>query len=142
MKVVGIGTPRTLELRLKCCELGVWREALRQAHGAEHGRVSAAPDTPSPLLHLSRLHQEAGERHREDQPFVVTGPTSVLAPLVRRAARTALENYVAEASAFISDGAALSSDRVRAALDTASAWTATLLALHRVEGEPAASEAG
>jgi hypothetical protein len=65
---------------------------------------------------------------------LVSGPTSVLAPLVRSAARKAMEEYVAAASAFISDAAAVSPDRLRAALDTASAWTATLLALHRVEG--------
>jgi hypothetical protein len=138
MKVMGIGAPRTLELRLKRCELSVWREVLRRAHAAQRDRVSAAPET---LVQLSRLQQQAGEPHREDQPVVVTGPTSVLAPLVRSAASNALENYVTEASTFISDSTAVSPDRLRAALDSASAWTATLLALHRVESEPAASQA-
>ena len=141
MKVIGIGAPRTLELRLKSCELGVWRAVLGLTHVEERRRVSAAPETPSTLLELSRLRQRAAEPHREDQPFVVTGPTSVLAPLVRSAARKALDDYVAAASAAINDGEAVSPDRLRAALDSASAWTATLLALHRVEGQPAVSEA-
>jgi hypothetical protein len=103
--------------------------------------VSAAPETPSTLLELSRLRQEVAEPHAGDQPFVVTGPTSVLAPLVRSAARKAMEDYVAAASAFINDAESVSPDVLRAALDSASAWTATLLALHRVEGQPAVSEA-
>lgn len=144
MKVMGIGAPRTLELRLKCCELGVWREVLGRAQIEERGRVGAgvteADALPPDVLHLSRLRLEAGQPHREDQPVLVTGPTNVLAPLVRSAARKAMEDYVAAASAFISDTAAVSPDRLRAAQDTASAWMATVLALHRVEGE-ATSEA-
>jgi hypothetical protein len=141
MKVIGIGAPRTLELRLKTCELGVWRTVLGLTHVEERRRVSAAPETPSTLLELARLRQQAAEPHREDQPFVVTGPTSVLAPLVRSAARKAMEDYVAAASAFINDAESVSPDVLRAALDSASAWTATLLALHRVEGRPAVREA-
>jgi hypothetical protein len=141
MKVMGVGAPRALELRLKCCELAVWRDVLGRAHADERGRASAASDAPSTLVELSRLRREAGEPHRDDQPVIVIGPTAVLAPLVRSAAKGALEDYVAEASAFISDAAAVSPDRMRAALDTASASTATLLALHRVEGQPAVSEA-
>ena len=140
MKVIGIGAPRTLELRLKTCELGVWRAVLGLTHVEERRRVSAAPDAPSTLLELSRLRQQAAEPHCEDQPFV-TGPTSVLAPLVRSAARKALDDYVAAASAFINDAKSVSPDVLRAALDSASAWTATLLALHRVQGQPAVSEA-
>jgi hypothetical protein len=98
MKVIGMGAPRTLELRLKTCEIGVWRAVLGLTHVEERRRVATARETPSTLLELSRLRQQAAEPHREDQPFVVTGPTSVLAPLVRSAARQALEDYVAAAS--------------------------------------------
>ena len=141
MKVIGIGAPRALELRLKSCELGVWRTVLGLTHVEERRRVTAAPETPSTLLELSRLRQQAAEPHPGDQPFLVTAPTSVLAPLVRSAARKAMEDYVAAASAFIDDAESVAPDVLRAALDSASAWTATLLALHRVEGEPAVSEA-
>lgn len=98
MKVIGMGAPRTLELRLKTCEIGVWRAVLGLTHVEERRRVATARETPSTLLELSLLRQQAAEPRREDQPFVVTGPTSVLAPLVRSAARQALEDYVAAAS--------------------------------------------
>jgi hypothetical protein len=58
----------------------------------------------------------------------------VLAPLVRTAAKKALKDYVTEASAFIGESTPVSPDRLRAALDSSNAWTATLLALRRVEG--------
>jgi hypothetical protein len=141
MKVIGIGGPRTLELRLRTCELRVWRAVVGLANDEERQRVSAAPETPSTLLEPSRLRQQAAEPHRDDHPVVVTGLTSVLAPLVRSAARQALDDYFADASAFIRDAEAVSPDRLRASLDSASAWTATLLALHRVQGQPAVSEA-
>jgi hypothetical protein len=140
MKVIGIGAPRELELRLKVCELGVWRALLELTQGEERRRGTAAPDTPSTLLELSRLRQEAAEPHPADQPLIVAGPTSVLAPLVRAAARKALDDYVANASALIRDAESVAPDRMRASLDSASAWTATLLALHRIEGRSVISE--
>lgn len=137
MKVIGIGAPRTLELRLKCCELGVWREVLREAH-AEEQRGSADAKTRSDgpggrLRELSRLLGEAHAPWRPDQPVLVVGATSVIAPLVSAAALKAMDRYVAVGAAFIDDGASVARDEVRAALDTAGAWTATLLALHRIE---------
>lgn len=136
MKVVGLGAPRTLEMRLKCCELVVWRDVLREAHAEElgaDGHDATRADPGVRLAQLSRLMREAYAPWRADQPVQVVGPTSLLAPLVRTAANKAIDRYVTAATGFLCDAASVESDHVRAALDTTSAWTATLLALHRVE---------
>jgi len=141
MKVIGIGAPRELELRLKTCELSVWRAVLELTQGEQRRRVTAAPETQATLLELSRLRQEAEEPHPADQPLVVTGPTSLLAALVRAAARKALDDYVADASALIRGAELVAPERLRASLDSASARTATLLAMHRIEGRSVVSDA-
>lgn len=136
MKVTGFGAPRTLELRLKRCELAVWRAVVGDAHANElHHRD--ASKSGSRLRQLSRLLCEAHEPWQPDQPVHVVAPTCILAPLVRAAASTAIDRYVAMATAFGDDNSNVSADQVRAALDTTGAWTATLLALRRVEQDDA-----
>lgn len=138
MKVLGIGAPRTLELRLKCCELGIWREVLREAHAEELQRGAARREPDLRMRELSRLLAEAHAPWRLDQPVIVVGATSMLGPLMRAAAAAAVEKYVAVTTALVSETADVSPDNVRAALDTVGAWTATLLALQRVEHADAA----
>lgn len=135
MKVVGTGAPRTLELRLKSCEIAVWRDVLREAHAKELGADGdgASADPGDTLARLSRLMREAYAPWRTDQPVQIVGPTSLLSPLVRTAANKAIDRYVTVATGFLCEAASVHPDHVRAALDTASAWTATLLALNRVE---------
>lgn len=137
MKVIGMGAPRTLELRLKCCEISIWRDVLRDAQAKELQVSSDASqrEQEQRLQQLSRLLREAHAPWRPDQPAQVVGATGLLAPLVRRATAKAVDGYVAAAAGFTGGGATVSPDQLRAALDTAVAWTATLLALHRVDGD-------
>ena len=130
MKVVGTGAPSTLHVRLKHCELGIWRDELRRRHSAALRTGTDAVQAEMSVL--ARLVDQARKPAPADQPYDVAGPSRVLAPLIRAAAAAALERYVAAVRAFGTE-ADTTADQVRAALDSATAWTATLLALHFVE---------
>jgi hypothetical protein len=119
MKAVGIGAPRTLVLRLKSCEIGVWCDALRDACAASQPRDDEADARGD---ELTRLLREAQAPRRDDRPFEVTGATRTLAPLVHRATALAIERYVTAARPFVAQAAAHSSaDQLRAAVDAAGA---------------------
>ena len=82
---------------------------------------------------LGRLLGRAHEPVAAGQPRVLAGPTWLLAHVIRTVAVDAMERYVDAGRAFCEGQVRPSIDEVRAALDTATAATATAIALERAE---------
>lgn len=139
-----------LTLRLQTCEIDVLRDELHHrravitesaaaAHAAsrvpeEGDRDAEGEERHDELLLISRLLDQlrtptpVGEARR-----VVVAPTWLLAPVVRGAAVEAVVRLSTAVEQFSEDKGVLTPDQVRAAVDTASAWTATLLGVDHAE---------
>lgn len=141
MKVVGTGAPRTLTIRLQPCEFDAWRRELRRRLSAvatyegssDLSAASAARGEDDELAALSRLLEQALMPVPTGQPRVIIGPTWLLRHVVRAVAVDAMDSYVASGRAYSEGSAASTADQLRAALDTATACTATLIGLSRAE---------
>lgn len=143
MKVVGRGTPETLTIRLKSCEIGVIRDELGRclteeiAAGPaelESARAGARRETSAhERTALSRMLAMLDEPPAPGQPCEVVGPTRVLSPVVRRAAVEAAERLLAAVTAFAFRESGVTADRLRAAVDAAGAASASLIGVDYAE---------
>jgi hypothetical protein len=144
MKVVGTGSPMMLSLRIKSCEVAVVREVLCRRRAEAVAAAAGSPASPPPAA------ADAEERHDEmfviakllddvrrhvpgGQPQVLEGPTWLLDPVIRDAASEAVERLSEAVDLFRADRGRMSRDGLRAAVDTASACAATLIALDYVQ---------
>src|SRR5262245_27757119 len=106
MKVVGIGSPAKLRVRVKPCETGVLREVLYEhldvaveALGRRGGRIRDGASEISQereraaaeVAAITALLDQLRPLEVVDHPYVLIGPTSVLAPVIRNAASEAVE---------------------------------------------------
>jgi hypothetical protein len=149
VKVIGTGAPRMLTIHLKPCEIDVLRDELHhrravitEAAAAAHAR-SAAPeagagdpeveDRHDELLLISRLLDQLRSPAPRDHAREIVGPTWVLAPVIRGAAGEAADRLAVAVARFGEDRGTPTPDQLRAAVDTASAWTATLIGLDHAE---------
>jgi hypothetical protein len=144
MKVVGTGAPRTLTVRVQTCEIGLWREALRRRLTAATDRgeaARAAEDVESMRRDeagaIARLLERAHAPVPSGQPWVLSGPSLLLADVIHGIAGAALEGYAAAWRRFIASPDARNGDQLRIAVDAAAATTATAIALARVQDDAA-----
>ena len=149
MKVVGTGAPRVLTIRFRACEIGILRdelhhrrasltEAAAEAHARSTARTAAGGDREvedrhAELLLISRLLDDAHRPAPNGDPYEIVGPAWLLGPVIRGAAGEAVARLASAVQEFAEDRGAPTPDRVRAALDSACAWTATLLGLDHAE---------
>ena len=156
MKVVGIGSPARLRLRVKPCEVGVWRDVLCDHVDAavrmigEHGgrprdgesvggraRERAETDVAA----VSGLLEQLRAAEAADQPYVLAGPTPVVDPIIRNVASEAVERLSTAVDIFRGDAkGTVTPDEVRRAADTAGACTATLIWLVDVQDDASGRE--
>lgn len=149
MKVVGTGAPRMLTVRFKSCEINVLRDELHHRRAAiTEAAAKAHADSNAPgagvgdrevedrhdeLFLITRVLDELRAPVQPDQPRQIVGPTWLLGPVIRGAAAEAAERLQDAVAAFGADTGTPTPDEVRAAVDTASALTATLIALDHAE---------
>ena len=142
MKVVGTGSPMMLTVRAKPCEVGVLRDVLlrRRAEVVEDasrlhppaGHKDPDPDAEGPhdeLVLLSRVLDDLRRGAGPSEPRELVGPTWLLDPIIRDASTEAVERLLQTVEAFRADTGRVPADQLRAAVDAASACTATLIAL-------------
>jgi hypothetical protein len=142
MKVVGTGAPMMLTVRARACEVSALREVLlrRRNEAVEAasrlrtpvGLSAPNPDTEDPhdeLVLISKVLDDLCRSVGPDQPREVVGPTWLLDPIIRDAATEAVVRLVQMVEAFRADTGRVPADELRAAVDAASACTATLIAL-------------
>lgn len=155
MKVVGTGSPTMLTIRLKTCEIPVFRdeleerravaiEAMAHAHERATGRGATIADSgeeraTDELVLISRLLDDLRPRVHADQPLELVGPTWLLEEVIRGAAGEAVERLRLAVEAFRLDRDRITPDEVRGAVDAVCASTATLIGLdyavnHAVDG--------
>jgi hypothetical protein len=145
MKVVGTGAPRMLTIRLKPCEVGVFRDelhhrraAVTEAAAAAHSR-SVAPTTLAgdrdvedhhdELFLIMTLLDELRTPVPPGQPRELVGPTWLLGPIIRGVAGEAVDRLQSAVERFREDRGTPTPDELRGALDCACACTATLIGL-------------
>jgi hypothetical protein len=149
MKVVGTGAPRMLTVRFKPCEIKVLRDELHhrravitEAAAAAHDRTQApgagagdreVEDRHDELFLISGILDELRAPVPPDQPREVVAPTWLMGPIIRGAAVDAVERLHDAVTAFSADRGMPPPDEVRAAVDTAGAMVATLIALDHAE---------
>jgi len=143
-----------LTLRLKQREVDVLRDelhhrraAITEAAAAAHA-ASTVPEAGAgdpdverrhdELLLISRLLDELHTPAPLGQSREIVGPTWLLAPVIRGAAGEAVARLVAAVDQFREDRGMPSSDQLRVAVDTARAWTATLIGLDHAENHAVA----
>jgi hypothetical protein len=149
MKVVGTGAPRMLTVRFKPCEFSVLRDELHHrraviTEAAAHAHANTkAPgagagdreveDRHDELFLITRLLDDLHAPAPGGQARQVVAPTWLLAPVIRGAAAEAVERLRDAVTEFTADTGSPTPDAVRAAVDTAGALTATLIALDHAE---------
>jgi hypothetical protein len=149
MKVVGTGSPETLTVRARPCEIRVLRmvteerrtEATRAAvdlqssaeSWADSDRAEQLSSRHRELVAISRIFDQLTQPPTLDQPLVIAGPAALVAPLVREAARAAVQGLWLAVDNFCVGIRSPTADQLRAQLDAAHACTSTLLALDFVE---------
>jgi hypothetical protein len=149
MKVVGTGAPRMLTIRLKPCEVTVFRDELHHRRAAVTEAAAAAhAGTAAPTA----LAGDRDVEDRHDELFLITalldqlrmpapagqareivGPTWLLAPIIRGVAGEAAYRLQSAVDQFREDRGTPTADELRAAVDTASACAATLIGLDYAE---------
>lgn len=138
-----------LTLRLRRCEIDVLRdelhhrravitEAAAAAHAARTVPAAGAGDPDvehrhDELLLISRLLDALHTPAPLGQWREIVGPTWLLAPVIRGATGEAVARLVTAVEQFREDRGTPTPDQLRAAVDTASAWTATLIGLDHAE---------
>ena len=138
MKVVGTGAPRMLTVRLRQCEVAVFRDELRERRTDVVDATAAASRDDS---EVDRCHDELflitglldQLRTAQQGARELVGPTWLLAPIIRGAACKAAARFVNAVQEFSEDCGTPTPDELRAAAETASASTATLIGLDRAE---------
>lgn len=142
MKVVGTGAPRTLTVRVQACEIGLWREALRRrlVAATDRSEVASAIDVDQPTRRdeagtIARLLDRAHAPAPPGQPWVLSGPSVLLADVIQGIASAATDSYAAAWRRFTASPDSRNGDRLRIALDAAAATTATAIALARVQND-------
>jgi hypothetical protein len=148
VKVVGTGAPQMLTLRPRRGELALLRAELEErrsvviaaAHaqeiGSGRGRSVGDPDGErhhDELLLIARLLDQLRTPPAKGQAPELVGPTWLLGPVIRGAAEEAVERLVSAVSTFTADQGTVTPEQLRAALDAASACTATLIGLDYAE---------
>jgi hypothetical protein len=149
MKVVGTGAPQVLTIRFRACEIGVLRDELHhrraalteaavEAHARSTARAAGAGDREvedrhGELLLISRLLDDAHRPAPKGEPYEIVGPAWLLGPVIRGAAGEAVARLATAVQEFAEDQRPPTQDQVRGALDSACAWTATLLGLDHAE---------
>ena len=84
---------------------------------------------------LAHLLDQALKPVAAGQPRMLVGPTTVLADLIRAVAVDAMERYIHLGRAFCEGRMTPAPTELRAALDTATACTATAISLVRAEAD-------
>jgi hypothetical protein len=142
MKVVGTGAPRILTVRVQACEIWLWREALRRRLVAATDRSEVAsaldddePAHPDEAATIARLLERAHTPVPSGQPWVLSGPSVLLADVIHGIATAATDSYAAAWRNFTASPDSRNGDRLRIALDTVAATTATAIALARVQND-------
>jgi hypothetical protein len=146
MKVVGTGAPRTITVRVQPCEIAIWRDALRRrmitATDPRLRSMSPAADDEPTHCHeagsIARLLERAHAPVPQGQPWVLTGPSWLLGDVIQTVTRAAVDRYAEAWRTFEEVPDALNADRLRVALDAASACTATAIAFARVQNDATA----
>jgi len=149
MKVVGTGAPRMLTVRLKSCEINVLRDELHHRRAVITEAVAAAEAKSTPrraddrdaeiqhrhdeLALISRLLDQLHTWSPQEQPREIVGPTWLLGPVIRGAAGEAVERLLTAVGEFCEDRGTPTPEQLRAAVDSAGAWTATLIGLDFAE---------
>lgn len=87
---------------------------------------------------VARLLERAHAPATPGQPWVLTGPSWLLGDVIQRVSRAAVDRYAEAWRAFEGVPDALNADRLRVAVDAASACTATAIALARVQSDATA----
>jgi hypothetical protein len=138
-----------LTLRLRRCEIDVLADELHHRRAAiteaaaaadavntRHETAARDPEVEErhdELLLVSRLLGELRTPAPEGHAREIVGPTWLLAPVIRGAAGEAVARLAAAVDEFREDRGTPTPDQLRAAVDTASAWTATLIGLDHAE---------
>jgi len=138
-----------LTVHLRPCEIGVLRDELHrrrsdatQATAELHVRSDRldggagdqdVEEFHGELLLISRLLDDLAVPAPPGQPRQIVGPTWLLSLVIRAAAGEAVDRLGSVVHRFREDTGTPTPDEVRAALNTASAWTATLIGLDHAE---------
>jgi hypothetical protein len=130
-----------LTLRIKSCEVPMMRDVLvrrrAEAVAAAAGeRTPGGADAEQPHDEMFVIAKLLDDLHRhvpDGQPRILEGPTWLLDAVIRDAASEAVERLRDAVDVFRADTGKLSRDGLRAAVDTASACTATLIALDYIQ---------
>ena len=143
MKAIGTGSPVMLTIRVRPSEVGLFRDVLNEQLLAAAGSIDQATCDRRPtradgqahdeLAVVSELLNQLREPVAEDQPRELVGPTSVLDPVIRTAASEAADRLSEAVDVFRSDRGRMTADELRAALETASACTSTLIGLDHAQ---------
>ncbi len=135
-----------LVVRVKSCEVGVWRNVLCRRRAEAVAAAGTTPVAPvdagsdiaaegphDEMFVIARVLDALRRAVPEGQPRELSGPTWLLDPVIREAASEAAERLSEAVDVFRADGAGTSADRLRAAVDSASACAATLIGLDYVQ---------
>jgi hypothetical protein len=150
MKVVGTGDPRMLTVRLKPCEIAVLRDELHERRSVVTEAAASAQAKNRPprasaydreevenhhgeLILISRLLDQLRTPPPPGQPRQIVGPTWLVGEVIRGAAYEAVNRLASAVDQFREDRGTPTPDELRAAVETASALTATLIGLDYAE---------
>jgi hypothetical protein len=149
MKVIGTGAPRMLTVRFRRCEIHVLRDELHHqraviteaaAHAHEKSTAPGAGAGDPEVEHqhdelflITRVLDDLRVPAPDDRVREIIAPTWVLGPVIRGAAREAVERLCDAIRKFAADTGTRTPDEVRAAVDTAAALAATLIGLDHAE---------
>ncbi len=135
-----------LVVRVKSCEVGVWRDVLCRrraeavaaagttpAKSADAGLGIVAEGPHDEIFVIARVLDALCRALPEGQPRELSGPTWLLDPVIRDAASEAAERLSEEVEVFRADGVGTSADRLRSAVETVGACAATLIGLDYVQ---------
>lgn len=141
MKVIGIGNPAALTLRLREREVkGLDEELRHRAAVAEDAQATGTPlvrvdrkSATEVIVAVAALRDRLATTGPNDQRrVVVTGPTWLLGPAIIGATLEASEQLAGAMRRFV-DGDGCTATELREAVSDATAWSETLIGYDHVE---------
>jgi hypothetical protein len=141
MKVIGIGNPAALTLRLREREVkGLDEELRHRAAVAEDAQVTGTPlvridrkSATEVIVAVAALRDRLATTGPNEQGrVVVTGPTWLLGPAIICATIEASEQLAGAMRRFV-DGDGCTATELREAVSDATAWSETLIGYDHVE---------
>ncbi len=139
MKVIGSGAPRTLQVRLASSERVGFERALCKRRDELLGRLRAPAsersvreeDGRSELAALQRVADQLATAREEAGQALISGPTSVVGPVIEAASRAAAEELLAAVDA-VRGGGSDALARLADAIGPGQAAACTLVGYRRI----------